>query len=58
MDGYCTGPILQMQEPSALGRIVDLVRDLRKRCPWDAAHTSESLRPYFFEDSLDLDHAI
>ena len=58
MDGYCTGPNLQMQEPSALGRIVDLVRDLRKRCPWDAAQTSESLRPYLVEEALELDHAI
>ena len=58
MDGYCTGPISQMQEPSALGRIVDLVRDLRKRCPWDAAQTPESLRTYLVEEVLELDHAI
>jgi MazG family protein len=47
-----------MQEPSALGRIVDLVRDLRKRCPWDAAQTPESLRTYLVEEVLELDHAI
>ncbi len=58
MDGYCTGRISQMQEPSALGRIVDLVRDLRKRCPWDAAQTPESLRTYLVEEVLELDHAI
>ena len=47
-----------MQEPSALGRIVALVRDLRKRCPWDAAQTSQSLRPYFVEEAAELDQAL
>ena len=47
-----------MQEPSALGRIVELVRDLRRRCPWDAAQTPETLRPYLVEEVLELDHAI
>ncbi len=47
-----------MQEPSALGRIVELVRDLRARCPWDAAQTPETLRPYLVEEALELDHAI
>jgi len=48
----------QMQEPSSLGRIVELVRDLRNRCPWDAAQTPETLRPYLVEEVLELDHAI
>jgi MazG family protein len=47
-----------MQEPSALGRIVELVRDLRARCPWDAAQTLQSLRPYFVEEAAELDHAL
>jgi MazG family protein len=47
-----------MQEPSAVGRIVELVRDLRQRCPWDAAQTPETLRPYLVEEVLELDHAI
>lgn len=47
-----------MQEPSALGRIVELVRDLRARCPWDAAQTPHTLRPYLVEEVLELDHAI
>ncbi|MFQ5703105.1 MAG: nucleoside triphosphate pyrophosphohydrolase [Gemmatimonadales bacterium] len=47
-----------MQEPSALGRIVELVRDLRRRCPWDAAQTSLTLRPYLVEEALELDQAI
>ncbi len=47
-----------MQEPSALGRIVELVRDLRQRCPWDAAQTPDTLRPYLVEEALELDHAL
>lgn len=47
-----------MQEPSALGRVVALVRDLRKRCSWDAAQTPQSLRPYLVEEALELDYAL
>jgi MazG family protein len=47
-----------MQEPSALGRIVELVRDLRKRCPWDRAQTRTTLRPYLVEEALELDQAL
>lgn len=47
-----------MQGLSALGRVVELVRDLRKRCPWDAAQTPQSLRPYLVEEALELDHAL
>jgi len=47
-----------MQEPSSLGRIVALVRDLRARCPWDAAQTPQTLRPYLIEEVHELDHAL
>jgi MazG family protein len=47
-----------MQEPSALGRAIPLVRDLRNRCPWDGAQTPETLRAYLVEEALELDHAL
>jgi MazG family protein len=47
-----------MQGDSALGRAVALVRDLRVRCPWDAAQTPQTLRPYLVEEALELDQAI
>ncbi len=47
-----------MQENSALVRAMDLVRDLRARCPWDRAQTRETLRPYLVEEALELDHAL
>ncbi len=38
--------------------MIELVRDLRKRCPWDAAQTRETLRPYLVEEVLELDQSI
>ena len=47
-----------MQGDSALGRALAVVRDLRKRSPWNAAQTPYTLRPYLVEEVLELDHAI
>jgi nucleoside triphosphate diphosphatase len=47
-----------MQGDSALGRALALVRNLRKRSPWNAAQTPNTLRPYLVEEVLELDHAI
>jgi len=47
-----------MQDNSALGRAVAIVRDLRARCAWDRAQTRETLRPYLVEEVLELDHAL
>jgi MazG family protein len=35
-----------------------LMRDLRKRCDWDAAQTHESLRPYLIEEAHEVDDAL
>lgn len=47
-----------MDEKATLNDTVELMRDLRKRCDWDAAQTHESLRPYLVEECLELDDAI
>jgi ATP diphosphatase len=47
-----------MQDNSALGRAMVIVRDLRNRCPWDRAQNRETLRPYLVEEVLELDHAL
>jgi MazG family protein len=47
-----------MQDKSALGRAVAMVRDLRDRCPWDRIQTRETIRPYLVEEVFELDHAI
>jgi MazG family protein len=47
-----------MEDSSALGRALAIVRDLRRRCPWDRAQTRETLRPYLVEEALELDDAL
>ncbi len=47
-----------MQDKSALGRACAMVRDLRRRCPWDRVQTRETIRPYLVEEVFELDHAI
>jgi nucleoside triphosphate diphosphatase len=37
---------------------LELMKDLRKRCEWDAAQTHESLRPYLIEEAHEVDDAI
>jgi nucleoside triphosphate diphosphatase len=47
-----------MQDNSALGRALAMVRDLRERCPWDRVQTRETLRPYLVEEVHELDQAL
>lgn len=47
-----------MTPPSAFDAALAIMRDLRKRCDWDAAQTHESLRPYLIEEAYELDEAI
>jgi len=47
-----------MDDKTTLNEALDLMRDLRQRCEWDAAQTHESLRPYLIEEAYELDEAI
>ncbi len=47
-----------MQDNSALGRAMAMVRDLRIRCSWDRVQTRDTLRPYLIEEVHELDHAL
>ena len=47
-----------MQAKSTLEDTLDLMRDLRARCEWDANQTHDSLRPYLIEEAHELDEAI
>jgi MazG family protein len=47
-----------MQEKPGLHETVELMKDLRRRCEWDAAQTHESLRPYLLEEAYEVDDAI
>jgi MazG family protein len=43
---------------STLEDTLALMRDLRRRCEWDAAQTHESLRPYLIEEAHEVDEAL
>jgi MazG family protein len=47
-----------MSDDVGLDDTLELMRDLRKRCDWDASQTHESLRPYLIEEAHELDEAI
>jgi MazG family protein len=47
-----------MQPKPSLPDTLELMRDLRARCEWDAAQTHESLRPYLIEEAYEVDDAI
>jgi ATP diphosphatase len=47
-----------MQEKAGLSEPLALMKDLRRRCDWDAAQTHESLRPYLIEEAYEVDDAI
>jgi MazG family protein len=38
--------------------VLEMMRDLRARCEWDAQQTHDSLRPYLIEEAYELDSAI
>ena len=42
----------------AFGRILDILDDLREKCPWDRKQTLESLRPQTIEETFELSEAI
>jgi nucleoside triphosphate diphosphatase len=47
-----------MQRKAGLAETLELMKDLRDRCEWDAAQTHESLRPYLIEEAYEVDDAI
>ena len=47
-----------MQDEITLEDALALMRDLRRRCEWDAAQTHDSLRPYLIEEAHETDDAL
>ena len=47
-----------MQPKPGLEETLAVMKDLRRRCDWDAAQTHESLRPYLIEEAYEVDDAI
>ena len=42
----------------AFGRLLDILDELREKCPWDRKQTTESLRPQTIEETYELSDAI
>ena len=42
----------------AFGRLIDVLDNLREKCPWDRKQTNESLRPHTIEEAYELCDAI
>ena len=42
----------------AFGRLLDVLDELRKKCPWDRKQTNESLRPNTVEETFELADAL
>lgn len=42
----------------AFGRLLDIMEDLRAKCPWDMKQTMETLRPLTIEETYELGDAI
>lgn len=43
---------------AAFGRILDILDELRVKCPWDREQTADSLRPQTLEEAYELSDAI
>ncbi len=46
------------EKMEAFGRLLDVMDDLRTKCPWDRKQTNESLRPNTIEETYELADAL
>lgn len=46
------------QKMEAFGRLLDVLDNLREKCPWDRKQTNESLRPHTIEEVYELCDAL
>lgn len=48
----------RQEQLEAFGRLLDVLDELREKCPWDRKQTNESLRPNTIEETYELCDAI
>lgn len=46
------------EQMEAFGRFLDILDELRVKCPWDRKQTNESLRPNTIEETYELCNAL
>lgn len=51
-------PHNRQEQLQALNRLLDILAELRQKCPWDSKQTFESLRPNTIEEVFELSDAI
>ena len=42
------------EQMEAFGRFLDILDELREKCPWDRKQTNESLRPNTIEETMNF----
>lgn len=52
------GKHTRQEKIEAVGRVIDVLDQLRVKCPWDAKQTNESLRPNTIEEVYELAQAL
>ena len=55
---FCDVMHTKEEKMAAFGRLLDVMDDLREKCPWDAKQTNESLRPNTIEETYELCDAL
>lgn len=53
-----TKPHSRKEQLEAFGRLLDVLDELRVKCPWDRKQTNESLRPNTIEETYELADAL
>ncbi len=48
----------RQEQMAAFGRLLDILDELREKCPWDRKQTFESLRPNTIEETYELTEAL
>ncbi len=48
----------RQQKLEAFGKLLDVVDNLREKCPWDSVQTNESMRPNTIEEAMELADAL
>lgn len=51
-------PYSRKEQMEAFGRFLDILDELREKCPWDRKQTNESLRPNTIEETYELCDAL
>lgn len=46
------------QKLEAFGELLDVIDNLREKCPWDSVQTNESMRPNTIEEAMELAEAL